>query len=199
MTARLLSRLSDVYDESLMEIQKRHVFNTAYRTAGSLAIAGMILLAACSDPLSRSSGTALETDRGSYTVEVSDGQLAVDIPWQFTNPTDGTVYIVNCNRIAPPLVERNVDGIWEAAYTPIVPQCLSDPITIEPGETYRDTLVVRAGLPEGNLNPVWQGPIEGTFRLQWGPRSSYAEGTAGFGELLPLEQRVSNEFMLEQE
>jgi hypothetical protein len=69
---------------------------------------------------------------------------------------------------------------------------------IGPGAKYRDTLRVFAGTYGDKLHPQFQTEqVEGVYRLRWDQAlSSFDPDRHPFGEELPLEFRVSNEFVL---
>ncbi len=142
----------------------------------------------------------IRTDRAEYTARrVADG-VEVEIPFTYTNRTGRTVYVVNCNGIAPPGLQKRVDGEWMRAWSAAVPLCLSPPIVIGAGRTYTDTLRVFAGTPSSGVAPVLEvEEVEGVYRLVWeNVVHDYDDARPGFGEPLPLEARISNPFRLEE-
>ena len=79
-------------------------------------------------------------------------------------------------------------GEWVWAWNPLLLLCLSPPIVIEPDEVYRTTLDV-VGIPPPDVSTA--------YRIAWGTGlSSYDPDRYPFGELIPLEERVSNSFTL---
>lgn len=186
----------------------RAVRPTAARPAGpaaapvaALAAALALAAAGCStprDPGGDDGASPLRTDRTAYTLERTARGLEVDIPFTFTNTTGRTVYVVNCNGIAPPSLVKREGRDWVTAWSPAVPLCLSPPIVIEAGTTYADTLDVVAGAPGSNVQPQFMvDEVEGTYRLVWGGVVyDYDADRQGFGEPVPAELRVSNTFVL---
>jgi hypothetical protein len=161
----------------------------------------VLLLGACShllEPPVREQEHPLQTDHLEYEVRRSDGEVSVAIPFTYRNETGRTVYVVNCQRIAPPALEKYIDGEWVRAWTAVVPLCLSPPIVIRPGATYADTLRVFAGKPASDVYPQFTVPeVEGIYRLVWGSVvHDYNDRRQGFGEPLPLAERISNPFLL---
>jgi hypothetical protein len=69
---------------------------------------------------------------------------------------------------------------------------------IRPGATYADTLRVFAGKPASDVYPQFTVPeVEGIYRLVWGSVvHDYNDRRQGFGEPLPLAERISNPFLL---
>lgn len=91
-------------------------------------------------------------------------------------------------------------GDWVHAWGAVVDLCLSPPIEIGPGATYTDTLEVFAGHPDGDTRPRFAvDDVEGVYRLVWTPVHDYEQDRPGFGDALPLEDRVSNRFRLRME
>lgn len=163
-----------------------------------------MLLVSCDLPLESDaieSGGPLQTDRSEYELRRTDQRLEVEIPFTYTNVTGETVFVVHCDGIAPPSLEKRVDDRWVHAWSAVVPQCLSEPIEIGPGATYADTLVVYAGLPTTRLAPQFQvAPVDGVYRLVWhSVVHDYDADRPGFGEPLELAYRVSNSFVLKED
>jgi len=117
-------------------------------------------------------------------------------PYSFTNRTGSNVYLPNCRGGFDVRLEMEKAGEWVHIWSPTLLLCLSPPIVIEPDEVYETTLRV-VGCLEGNCGPR-RRPISFTpVRILWGDAlSSYDDGAYPFGELIPLEERVSNRFTL---
>lgn len=167
----------------------------------TLALAGGLTAAACGrggDLLLPSEQAVFATDAPEHTLTRTDRGLEGDIAFTFRNPLPGNVYVVNCNGIAPPLLEKKVGDDWVVAWGAAVPDCLSDPIVIRPGATYRDTLEVFAGLPGSNYYPKFEvAEVEGVYRLRWEKAlTSFDPDRYPFGEPVPLAIRTSREFVL---
>ena len=182
----------------------------------SLLAALALITAACQNPLTDpaaggdapgfrfeadTTALALATSRDAYTLRRTDIGYETEIPFRFRNTASRTVYVVNCNRIVPPLLEKRVDGAWVVAWGAVVPQCLSEPIVIAPGEVYRDTLEVFAGYPESNNHPRFEvDEPAGTYRLVWTQVLwSFDPNEYPFGPEVPRELRTSNEITLSVE
>jgi len=146
------------------------------------------------------SEVAFRTDRTSYALEATEMGVRVDIPFSYTNRTGQDVYVVNCNGIAPPLLEKWAEGRWEIAWVPMVPDCLSPPIVIRDGSAHRDTLRVFAGYGSVDIYPEFQiGERAGRYRLVWERVLwSFDAGAYPFGEKLPSELRISNDFTIDE-
>lgn len=151
-----------------------------------------------SDVVVQDSASAFRTDALAYTLRATSAGLEGEIPFVFTNPTEGPVYIVNCNGSTSLQLEKLVEGNWVEAWSPAIPQCLSTPIVVQPGEEYRDTVRVFGGRPSTNVYPKFDvAEIPGVYRLVWSDvLRSYDDRSYPFGEALPAEQRTSNRFAL---
>lgn len=140
----------------------------------------------------------LQTDEVAYALIEDETGFRTAIAYRYRNETGGPVYLSPCDGAVRPLLEMDRGGIWFPAWEPFVTGCEGEPVLVQPGAAYGDTLLVRGAPPDSNLLPVFVFPeIEGVYRLVL-PRAyaSHAEATSADGELLPLEQRVSNAFVL---
>ncbi len=140
----------------------------------------------------------IQTDALLYDLDSDGFGLRVDIPYTFTNRSDGAVYLVNCNGGFGLHLDREGDDGWQLAWSPVLNLCLSPPIVIERNATYIDTLRVRAGEYGSNNYPQFdvEDPA-GTYRIVWtAALSSFDANASPFGEQIPLEQRISNRFAL---
>ena len=128
------------------------------------------------------------------------------IPHSFTNRTGSTVYIdVGCGQrqIDLEMDEGGEDGSgeWVPFYYPV--HCLIGSVfdAIEPGELYQDTLGVTGCTSGGSCGPRLTLPAASTrFRIVWEAYSSVDRDQRGDetpGDLVPLEERVSNHFTFE--
>ncbi|MDE2764607.1 MAG: hypothetical protein OXQ94_07525 [Gemmatimonadota bacterium] len=147
--------------------------------------------------------TALVTDGTGFRIEREGGGRHIwyggEIPYSFTNRTGSKVYLPNCRGGFDVTLEMEKDGEWVHIFSPILLDCLSPPIVIEPDEVYETTLRV-VGCLEGNCGPRLVLPPSSStpVRIVWGDAlSSYDEDANPFGELIPLEERVSNRFTLQ--
>ena len=146
--------------------------------------------------------TALVTDGTSFQIEMEGGGRHIwyrgQIPYSFTNRTGSKVYLPNCNGGFDVRLEMQKAGEWVHIWSPVLPDCLSSPIVIEPGEVYEMTLNV-TGCLEGSCGPRLVLPPSAStpIRIVWTDAlSSYDEGSFPFGEPIPLEERISNRFTL---
>src|SRR6266545_858968 len=150
--------------------------------------------ASCHDPstalLSSSvenGSPAIETDARAYELEAGSTGYTTTIGFVFTNPSQAAVYVVNCNGIAPPSLEKLVNGKWVGAWSAVVPRCLSAPIVIEAGQEYQGALHLFAGYPTSNVYPKFETPqISGVYRLVWdNVLTSFDSRAYPFGPELP--------------
>ncbi|MDQ3699229.1 MAG: hypothetical protein M3373_14585 [Gemmatimonadota bacterium] len=142
----------------------------------------------------------IATDRGTYQLRRTADGLEVDIVATFTNRAADTVFLHPCGRVQPSfMLERWMDGEWRPALAPPCPAILMlDPPRVAPGESRTDTARVRAFTSPDAAPRFEIEPVAGTYRLVYAQAyGSWREGEGG-GELLPLEQRVSGAFRIEE-
>lgn len=166
----------------------------------STVLAATLLLAACNPPPSveRDPAPLLQTDTLAYELVEDEAGFRTTIPYTYRNETGGAVYLANCNGDVRPLLEMDRNGFWFPAWEPFRTDCLSPPVVIGPGETYADTLHLRGAPPASNLLPVFVFPeIQGVYRMVWFQAHAALDSTTlQPSDPLPLEQRVSNPFVL---
>lgn len=164
------------------------------------ALSAAFLLAACNPPPSveRDPTPLLQTDTLAYALVEDDAGFRTRIPYTYRNETGGAVYLANCDGDVRPLLEMDRNGIWFPAWEPFRTECLSPAVVIGPGETYVGTLHLRGAPPASNLLPVFVFPeIQGVYRMVWFQAyAAYDSATLQVSDPLPLEQRVSNPFVL---
>lgn len=137
--------------------------------------------------------TGLRTDSSTYLLDPEWVGLGTEIGISFTNGSSRRMYIPNCNGGLNTVLEKRVNGGWVPYWSPVRLLCRSDPIIIEPGSTLTRTIDVWGALPGMNAVPAWaSADVEGTYRMVLGS-VGWNDGTP---ELVPLELRTSNEFLL---
>ena len=148
--------------------------------------------------------TALVTDGTSFLLhrEIAFGHVWYSgrIPYTFTNRTGSSVYLPNCRGGFDVGLQIEEGGEWVHAWGPVLLDCLSAPIVIEADEVHETTLGVLGCTSGGKCGPRLDLPrITSTqVRILWRTGlSSYDEDAYPFGELIPLEERVSHSFRLE--
>lgn len=135
------------------------------------------------------------TDRLRYTLRATRQGLEVSIPFTYTNHTGSRIHVINCNRIAPPHLEKWVGDAWVFAWGAATPDCISLPIPIPEGATYADTLPVFHGF--GEVQPKFETTLDGVYRLVWTAIRWNNDGSLfSVGDTLPLALRVSNSFRI---
>lgn len=171
----------------------------------SHALLVLPLLAGCAEwQLSAPAASAAASDApitttaASYALRHADGGIATEVGIRFENESDRTMYIVNCRGLLAPVLEKRVDGAWVRYWSPALPRCLSAPIVIEPGAAIDERIQVWGAMPGMNWAPVWASAhVAGTYRIVLHSIVyDYDGDRQGFGEPVPLELRVSNEFTL---
>ena len=173
---------------------------------GVLCAAAMVLSSfGCETTVPKAAdSTALVTDGASFPLEREGGGGGHEwyrgrIPYTFTNRTGSRVYLPNCRGGFDISLEVEEAGRWLHAWSPILLDCLSPPIVIEPDEVYETTLRVGGCASGGNCGPRLDLPriTSAPVRILWGTGlSSYDPDAHPSGELIPLEERVSNSFRL---
>jgi hypothetical protein len=151
------------------------------------------------EPLPRDLTAPFQTDQLHYTLVSSPDGLEGDIEYVFTNPTQSPVYIVNCNSFTRLALEKRTGKQWVKAWEPVVEACLSEPIVVQPEQAYRAVIHVFAVHPGKDMYPKFSvDSVPGVYRLVWeAVLQTYDPDTYPFGEVLPLEQRISNHFRLD--
>jgi hypothetical protein len=119
---------------------------------------------------------------------------------RFENRTGKQIFLNQCrNRPMFSLEKRTAEG-WVWAYEwGCVPSTLSEPPTLAPGAVQVDTLLVRH-YHSPNWSPIFRVPeIPGTYRLVYHYERTWPPPPGRYHErLAPIEQRISNSFVIEQ-
>jgi hypothetical protein len=144
--------------------------------------------------------TMITTDRESYRVRRTTEALEIDIVTTFTNRTSDTVRLHPCGSSQPSFtLEKWTGGVWTPAYSQACPAILMlDPPQVAPGASRTDTARVRAMLAANAMPRFETEPIAGSYRVVYAQAYRSWRPNEGPGELLPLEQRVSNTFRIEE-
>jgi hypothetical protein len=143
----------------------------------------------------------ITTDRESYRVRRTANAIETDIVTTFTNRTSDTVRLHPCGSSSQPsfMLEKWTDGAWKAAYSQPCPAILMlDPPKVAPGASRTDTARVRAMLAANAMPRFETEPVGGSYRVVYAQAYRSWRSNEGPGELLPLEQRVSNTFRIEE-
>lgn len=164
-------------------------------------VGAALVFGACSSPAGLDSDAAalMVTDAAAYQlVSGPSGEVMAIIGYTYSNRTGRPVSIPNCLGDVPPHLEKLVEGTWVVAWGAPTLDCLSPPVTIQPGEQYRDGVRLRAWPPDSDVRPKFVvDPIEGVYRLVWADAVwNYDASGPPWGDPLPLAQRVSNRFDL---
>ncbi len=144
-------------------------------------------------------GVVFRTSDTRYTLSIADGIAKLEIPFTYENHTGRTLHVVNCNGMAPPILEKREGERWVLAYAPAVPACLSAAIRIRDGDTYGGTLYVDAAVPARRDRQSFEvEEVEGTYRLVWpGVLYDFDATRYPFGEEVELELRTGEEFFID--
>jgi hypothetical protein len=141
------------------------------------------------------------TDQQSYRLRRTTEALELDIVTTFTNRTSAPVRLHPCGPSSQPsfYLEKWVDGAWKSAWGQACPAILMlDPPQVARGASRTDTARVRAMLGANAMPHFQVEPISGSYRLVYAQAYRSWRPNEGPGELLPLEQRVSNTFRIEE-
>ena len=151
-------------------------------------------------PVRHGTGPAIRTDRARYVLADSGGIARLTIPLSYRNDTDRPVYLPTCRGVQPPRLEKKVGDRWIVAYAPIVSFCMGVPLSIRPGDSFNYTMRIVAGMPGTTYAPRFiVSEVPGTYRVLWEVFAGVqgdARQPVPVKDLLPLEQRISNEFQL---
>lgn len=145
---------------------------------------------------------AMRTARTDYSLHETMHGYESTIAYAFTNDFIDTVYVVNCNGdVSPALQRRTPSGEWEDWWIPPTLACLSPPLRIARGSSYSDSLrVVITPHDSAYFQHLRSSAMPDTFRLIWHQALvSYEDTHSSFGDQLPIEQRVSNPFVMRLE
>jgi hypothetical protein len=138
-----------------------------------------------------------QTDSLHYTLSASSLGHEARVGVVFTNRTPRTAYFVNCNGATSISLEKLAGDQWQAVWTPPIPSCLSQPVTVPPGGSYRTDLRVFGARPGSNIIPQFTTTdLTGVFRLVWHEVVYDYQDRLPWGEPLPRESTVSNRFTL---
>ncbi|HKX30790.1 MAG TPA: hypothetical protein VJ302_24075 [Blastocatellia bacterium] len=159
----------------------------------------------------------IRTDQQVYSVTrlpPPDSAIKVLIKILYTNRSERLVHLPGCAG-PHPIIEKKIGDKWVPVLSLPVPTCFSLPITIEPGGTFNDKVYLY-GYPPGKskypeLEPEMD-EVDGTYRIVYeilqtdGPAQPLFSNPAEYLRyqlrnpnsisLLPLEERISNEFRL---
>jgi len=167
------------------------------------AVAGLAVIiasaTACSDATApREPATPdFRTDSASYTLRAGSIAYQGIISVSYTNHTGAAVSFANCMGTTDVELEKLVSGAWVSVWSPVMPLCMSLPITVAPNATWRTTVYVSGAYPEVNADPKFSvTDVPGTYRAVW---TQATVGNTGAGDPLPEVHRVSNAFMLSVE
>ena len=139
-----------------------------------------------------------QTDSTSYTLQRTPSGYQTVLGVTYTNHTADTVSFVNCNGETGMVLQKRIDTTWTNAWGRAVPACLSPPIVVPPGGSWTSSITVFGGYPGTNVTPTFDIPdVTGLYRALWVQAvTDYQPRVPPFGDPIPAEHRISNEFFL---
>ena len=175
-----------------------------------VALLAVLIGSACGDPavpsVSRDEAAPFQTDSLEYRLrppEVLGEAFRTRIAVRYRNPGPYSVAFALCARQGLVTVEVKTSAGWQGVSSRNCPSVGVPPITVPPGGTWSDTVLV-AHWP-GKTNVVWNvdaSHLPGVFRLVYmltdaasmdDPSSEHGWNPESW---LPLEQSTSNEFVI---
>ena len=138
----------------------------------------------------------IQTDQAQYEARISKQggwhSITIEINATFTNLMQAPVYFTGCLPPHAPILERKAGLEWVQAYAPIYQLCLTEPVQVLPGESIElPSTIQGACLPGQNCAPVFEGEVNGTYRLK-----QFASYDPDGSNQLAHESLVSNHFKL---
>lgn len=149
-------------------------------------------------PGSATSPPWLRTGETEYELVPGPIGWETTITFRWTNPTPGDAFIEHCGLSYLYLFQKLVDVEWVDSWGPVVTACLDLPaFRVPAGGTFSHARHVFGAYPGSNVGPQFrQDDPEGTYRMVFFPLDSFDPNAHPFGDELPFETRVSNEFRL---
>lgn len=167
------------------------------RRGVALAVLASSVATGCDESPADTELPLIQTDHASYTLTAFAWGLATEIDYRFENRTAGPVFIENCYGSFGIALDRWAGGRWVGVWSAVTASCRSEPIRIDPGEVFADTLDLSGGWPGSNRVPRFDSAeMDGTYRLRWGVGNVQVRDRIGLRPLAE-EYRVSNAFDLD--
>src|SRR5690606_32576860 len=117
------------------------------------ALTSVLMMLACSEATGPDGRFTTNLGPGEFAIATADtdvtlhfvgGVLSGNIPFEFTNVSNQTIYLPNCNGGYELALERPYRGGWMYAWSGFLPGCISPAIRLAPGETRQDTMGIYA-------------------------------------------------------
>jgi hypothetical protein len=169
-----------------------------------------MLISACGpDTTAPTSSDASDLSPDHFSIVTAESEIVLrsgravltgEIPFQFTNLSERSVSLPNCNRTYPVVLEKWNESDWVQAWSGVMMGCVSPPILVGAGEVFADTLKIFAGQDGTQYYPQFTSdPIDGTYRLALARAYWDYDEEDDRGALLPERLRISNEFTIRVE
>jgi hypothetical protein len=150
---------------------------TVLLIAAGLVIGGCSLVSsdsASDEPSLVNVSTSEDTVRVARSTHDGATRIEFDVTAHFTSSLSDSLTMIGCPPPSLPLVERRTEDGWTVALSPIERMCLAKK-RLAPGDTITVGGTYSAYLPGDHNNaPVFDGPIEGTYRLRI-PRNDFED------------------------
>ncbi len=165
-----------------------------FATSSLVAVLG----ACAADPVTpivivRDVSAPVQTDSLAYQLRRTEIFYEGRISLVFTNRDTRAVEITNCNGFTSVGLEKLVGERWVFAWSPVLADCLSRPIVVAPGATFRAEFGINAGRPGTNAEPKFEvSQVDGVYRVVWGSLTYVGPGSG----VVPASERTSNRFAL---
>jgi hypothetical protein len=138
----------------------------------------------------------LTTDRLSYTAFFTPTTIEIDIGFTFVNHGRTAVAVPRCTHPYRPVLDKLIGHEWFEVFTPLEP-CWDEPLVINAGRSHDFVFRVRAARPHTHGQPQFLTTrLPGTYRLRWEVYEYDVFSQFRVGRLLPIVNRVSNEFRI---
>jgi hypothetical protein len=149
------------------------------------------------DPGPRDANALFQTGSLEYTLRRNSWGFETIVDVVFMNSTSRTAHFLNCRGGTHVRLEKLVDDAWKAVWNPVLLDCLSAPISVEPGQSTSLSIWVAGSLPGTNHYPQFQTTeLSGIYRLAWFDLVHDYQASPPWGEPLPEGARISNRFAI---
>ena len=141
-------------------------------------------------PLSVNVSVSDDTVRVAQSTFDGATRIEFTVTAHFENSLSDSLTLIGCPPPSLPLVERRTEDGWTVALSPVERMCLAKK-RLAPGDTITVGGTYSGYLPSDHNNaPVFNGPIEGTYRLRM-TRNDFEDASG-----IPEEDLTSDTFKI---